>query len=129
MRRITITAWPPETGFDSVVEDKLAGTYSIEGNFTYDVEDLESIIRVQLDNSVSFARPAGWAYRDPSNQLGVGDRVVVPFGLGDTLHRGTVVGLGRSDGFEGPVKDAFSQLIEVEQLVEVELLLAPEGSW
>jgi len=91
----------PVTGLDIIEQ-------TFEGDFDYEVEDLDSFVMVKVPNSGTLL-----TYRDPSASLRVGDPVVVPFGYNNAEKVGEVYGLGRGN-YTGPTKDVRARLVREE---------------
>lgn len=112
-RRLTITPVDATTQasfgglFDGHTEpcDIVADTVTIEGDFEFDVEDIDPNKYVQV-------RVAGYSrltYIDPSGTLAVGDRVLVPLGYNNTESVGVVKALGCGN-YDGPYKSVVARL-------------------
>lgn len=81
-------------------------TFRIEGEFDVEIEDLDNFVQVK---TWQYER---LTYRDPSGQLQIGDRVIVPLGWHNSDALATVIALGRGT-YEGYTKDVKSFLSEV----------------
>lgn len=82
-----------------------ARTHVIEGDFEFEVEDLDTYVQVKVPG-----RSVTFTYRDPSGTLAVGDRVFVPFGSSNSERFARVVALGRGL-FPGPTKDVSARVL------------------
>lgn len=83
-------------------------TFEVEGDFTYEVEDIDRYLQVQVQG---YGRL--YTYRDPAGELStikVGDLVEVPFGPNDSLRTGSVTAIGRGS-FTGQAKDVAHKLL------------------
>jgi hypothetical protein len=88
----------------------LGGTYDFEGDFEFEVEDLDKYVQVKFPGT---SYP--YTYRDPSGKLEVGDIVKVPrvnhyaAGFSNLDGIAEVVALGRGH-WDGEVKDITTRL-------------------
>jgi hypothetical protein len=111
-RRITITpAGEARRGKDRP-RFSLVDPYVIEGDFEFEVEELDSFVQVSLPTEYA-GGVYRWTYSDPSGSLKIGDVVQVPVGHDDRPAIGTVVEHGR--GFwNGETKDVTARLVREE---------------
>jgi hypothetical protein len=78
-------------------------TTIFEGDFTFEVEDLDTYVQVKTGG---YGR---LTYRDLSGTLAKGDHVLVPLGWQNTESVGKVVAIGRGS-YKGDVKNVIARL-------------------